>query len=152
MSRLAPTRIRLFAVVAVLVLIAGYAIAMGPSHRSPTGADGIARVGLEAPELSVTLEDGSVARLSSVVQGRRAVVVFYSPVCGVCEVTLPALYPFPASLQLVMVDVSGAAKARSSSIRSSTSRRTAAAKPCELVSRGVHADDTAILVHVRVLG
>jgi len=106
-SHAVRTRTRVLAAAALVICVTGYAAAAVSTGSAREDANSVARVGHVAPELRVRLEDGSDARLSSLLQGRRTVVVFHSPECGVCVLTLPALEPFPASLQRFMVDVSG---------------------------------------------
>ncbi len=107
MSDRTTTRTRVLAAVTLIICAGGFAAATGAPARSREDGSDIARLGKVAPELGITLEDGTGAKLSSLVQDRRTIVVFHSPVCGVCAATLPALQPFPSSLRLVMVDVSG---------------------------------------------
>ncbi len=72
------------------------------SHYGPGGHDSIARLGRPLPSLVVDA-GGSAIDLKTLVGGRRSVIMFYSPACRVCRETLPALQPFPASLQLILV-------------------------------------------------
>jgi hypothetical protein len=110
MSQVTTVRVRVLAAAVLLFGAAGYGVATGTAARSGESVTSVARLGRVAPELPVRLEDGTQAKLSTLLKGRRTVVVFHSPACGVCAITLPSLQPFPPSLQLFMVDVSGNAQ------------------------------------------
>jgi hypothetical protein len=70
----------------------------------PDRGNEAAKAGRPLPALLVTTETRDTRTLRSLLDGKRSVVVFFSPKCGVCQTQLPALNPFPASLQLVMVN------------------------------------------------
>jgi thiol-disulfide isomerase/thioredoxin len=76
-------------------------------HFGPAAMDSLARLGKPLPSLVVDAA-GTAADLKELVAGRRSVIVFYSPTCQVCRETLPALQPFPVTLQLIMVSESSA--------------------------------------------
>lgn len=76
-------------------------------HFGPAATDSLARLGRPLPSLRVDAS-GTAADLKDLVAGRKSVIVFYSPTCRVCRETLPALQPFPATLQLIMVSESSA--------------------------------------------
>jgi thiol-disulfide isomerase/thioredoxin len=92
----------------VLIALAGSGVyAANRFGQRADVAPTVAAVGLRMPELEVLTEANVASTLSREVEPRATVVVFHSPECGVCELMLPALQPFPAQLRLLMVDVSG---------------------------------------------
>jgi hypothetical protein len=76
-------------------------------HFGPADLRSIARLGEPLPSLTVDAS-GISADLRRLSAGRKTIIVFYSPTCRICKETLPALQPFPATLQLIMVSESSA--------------------------------------------
>jgi len=76
-------------------------------HFGPADLGSIARLGEPLPSLIVDAS-GVSTDLRGQSAGRKRIIVFYSPTCRICKETLPALQPFPATLQLIMVSESSA--------------------------------------------
>jgi len=85
------------------VLTAGYA-RLNWLHTHASTPALIARLGNVLPPLPVTDASGKLVDVGTVVIGSRSVIAFYSPSCRVCQAVLPELRPFPAALQLVLVN------------------------------------------------
>ena len=104
-----PTR-RLSRIIAVTVLMAGVfavaAVVLSIRAHMPR-RDSVARIGALLPPLMVV--DGSGRTIDAGKAGfdKRTIIVFYSPSCDVCHRELPKLQPFPTTLRLVMINVSG---------------------------------------------
>lgn len=87
-----------------LLLSASALTGLGLEIRSYfTRPDELARTGRTLPPLPVLDPLGSVVDAAQVAQGRKRVIVFYSPSCRVCQRELPELRPFPPTLNLVMI-------------------------------------------------
>ena len=111
--RVARSRLgRVSASLALFVLATGAVVAASRLSGGAREGATVAVRGARIPRLEVVDEAGAVTTLAAELQRLPTVVVFHSPECGVCQLMLPALQPFPATLQLVMVDVSGNTRPR----------------------------------------
>ncbi|HEY4642225.1 MAG TPA: hypothetical protein VII75_12835 [Thermoanaerobaculia bacterium] len=97
-------RKRALAAGALLVFLAA-AAGMALKIRAVTPHDGSKIVmGKDLPRLMVRDAMNKPVDLRAIKSGRRRVFAFYSPTCGVCQHELPELVPFPANLDLVMIN------------------------------------------------
>lgn len=87
-----------------LVISAAVMVAILVNHGI-ADQQSLARINGPLPPLMVDSSGVSV-NLNQFTAKRRCVVVFYSPSCGVCREVLPALKPFPPTLQLIMISES----------------------------------------------
>ncbi|HEV2719787.1 MAG TPA: redoxin domain-containing protein [Thermoanaerobaculia bacterium] len=92
--------------VAAVTLAAGYKV----RHKVPRRGS-LVQIGQPLPSLVVFDRDGKRFDLSTMDEGKRRVIVFYSPTCEVCKQELPELTPFPSELTAIYVKESDAPSA-----------------------------------------
>jgi thioredoxin-related protein len=64
-------------------------------------------VRLDQPIPSLVIENSGVPLdLKKHIEGKRSVLVFYSPACRICKEIVPYLHPMPAGLRLILINES----------------------------------------------
>jgi hypothetical protein len=62
---------------------------------------------MDQPIPSLVIEDSDVSLdLKKYIEGKRSVLVLYSPACRICREVVPYLHPMPAGLRLIMINES----------------------------------------------
>src|SRR3954447_10621772 len=84
--------------VAAVTLTVGWRVRHKVPHRAS-----IVQMGQPLPSLVVFDRAGKGFDLSKMEEGKRKVIIFYSPTCEVCQKELPELTPFPSELTAIYV-------------------------------------------------